>query len=71
MVGRLKANCTSLQEAPYVMFSQSSLTPIDTRIVRVEQRVTWRAGKDPNRQATLSFSLTHVGAQRLLPGESS
>ena len=41
-----------------MIFSQSSLTPIGTGFVLVEQRVTWQAGKDPVRQATLSFSLT-------------
>ena len=40
----------SSEEAPCVIFSQSSLTPIGTGFVLVEQRVTWQAGKDPVRQ---------------------
>ena len=54
-----------------MIFSQSSLTPIGTGFVLVEQRVTYQAGKDPVRQATLSFSLTHVSALRLSPEASS
>ena len=44
------------------MQSFSSLTPSDTGSVRVEQRITWRAGKDPVGQAMLSFLLTQVSA---------
>ena len=53
-----------------MIFSRSSLTPIGTGFVLVEQRVTWQAGRDPVRQATLSFSLTHVSALRLSPEAS-
>ena len=54
-----------------MILSQSSLTPIGTKFVLVEQRVTWQAGKDRVRQATLSFSLTHVSAQSKLAANSA
>ena len=58
-----------MSEAPYVIFSRSSLTPVGTGFVLVEQRVTWQAGKDPVRQATLSFSLTRERSETFAGGK--
>ena len=54
-----------------MIFSLSSLTPTCPGLVQVEGRVTRRASKDSVRQATLSFSLTHVSVLRLSSETSS
>ena len=59
VVGRRKADCTSCS-------TRGAVCDIFTILA-----VTRRAGKDPVRQTTLSFSLTHVSVLRLSPETSS
>ena len=54
-----------------MMFSPSSLIPIDTWFGLVELRVLWQTGLDPAKSATLLFSLTHVSAVRPSSDRSS
>ena len=53
-----------------MIFSYPRSLQLATEFVLVEQRVTWQAGRDRVRQATLSFSLTHVSTLRLSPEAS-